>query len=165
MSFFLCHEQDNIPPGNTPHHFSAHIDIVSPDQNSDKTGQAQYSRNLPRGQDRLKRLPIYPTQSAHEFRSSMVYNSPIHALCRFFPSLSPTKTYTTTTVPRSLSTDYCPQSFNMKTSILISIIATCMGLRSLANVIPPSIRELSCGATFRRHNMGMYPFSRISQCL
>jgi hypothetical protein len=94
----------------------------------------------------------------------MVYNSPIRALCQIFPFLSPTKTYTTATVPRYLYTDYCPQYFNMKTSILIFIIVTCMGLRSLANVIPPSIREFSCGAMFCRYNMGMYPFFLISQC-
>ena len=50
----------------------------------------------------------------------------------------------------------------MKTSILISVIAICLGLRSLANVIPPSIRGPSRGAIFRRQNMSMYPFSRIS---
>jgi len=48
LSFPLCHEQDNLPPVDTPHHFSAHIDLVSPDQSRAKTGPAEYSRNQPR---------------------------------------------------------------------------------------------------------------------
>jgi hypothetical protein len=51
---------------------------------------------------------------------------------------SPTITPTAATLPQSLSTDYCPQSFSMKISILASLIAICLAFRCLANVIPPS---------------------------
>jgi hypothetical protein len=51
----------------------------------------------------------------------------------------------------------------MKTSILTSIVAICLALRSLANVIPSSTKSPSCGAIFRRQNMSMCLFAHISQ--